>query len=213
MALASKLLAATGKSIDSNECSVTNGIIIGGGRIGNFLYEENDKKDQLISKRGDPISSDSSGPIYICTRNNDLAGIIEATPANRKEDLVFLQNGILTDFLTKFDLNENTQALIYLAVSKKGEKPIDGITSLNPDGLTAVFGKWSHDLKSRLNRAGLTCKVLDKPTWTVAMVSIISLHFCFIFFPLLFQHGIFNLFNFSTYFNRNSWKNIFGSVA
>jgi hypothetical protein len=35
----------------------------------------------------------------------------------------------------------NTQGLIYFAVAKKGEKPIDGVTDLNPEGLTSITGK------------------------------------------------------------------------
>ena len=55
-------------------------------------------------------------------------------------------------------------------MSKKGEKPIDGITDLNPEGLTAVTGKWASDLQARLSKGGLKCHVLDKETWTVAML-------------------------------------------
>ena len=120
--------------------TVTNGIIVGGGRIGLHLYESNDKKDVLLTKREEAVSADSSGPIYVCTRNADLDRIIDSTPPHRRPDLVFLQNGILTDFLCTKKLQDNTQALIYYAVSKKGEQPIDGITELNPEGLTAVTG-------------------------------------------------------------------------
>lgn len=60
--------------------------------------------------------------------------------------------------------------MIYLAVSKKGEKPIDGITDLNPEGLTAVTGKWAEDFALRLKKAGLSCHVLDRPTWQAAML-------------------------------------------
>lgn len=86
-----------------------------------------------------------SGPIYVATRNNDLQAIIDKTPKDMRQDLVFLQNGVLTNFLDSNGLGENTQGLIYFAVSKIGEKPIDGVTNLNPDGLTAVTGKWAED--------------------------------------------------------------------
>jgi hypothetical protein len=127
-------------SAHNSELTVTNGIIVGGGRIGLHLYESNDKRDVLLTKREEAVSADSSGPIYVCTRNADLDRIIDSTPPHRRPDLVFLQNGILTDFLCSKKLQNNTQALIYYAVSKKGEQPIDGITELNPQGLTAVTG-------------------------------------------------------------------------
>ena len=154
---------------DSLTMSVVKGAIVGGGRIGNLLHELNGKQDRLLS-REDKILAEESGPIYCCTRNSDLAKIIDETPPNRREDLVFLQNGVLTEFLETKGLSHATQGLIYFAVSKKGEKPIDGITDLNPDGLTAITGKWAQDFKARLSLGGLKCHVLDKETWTVAML-------------------------------------------
>lgn len=147
------------------------GIIIGGnGRIGNFLYEANLKKDIILS-RDQPFPSNIANecPIYIATRNDDLESIIDKIPMERRKDLVFLQNGVLKDFLMSKGLENNTQGLIYFAVSKKGEKPIDGITRLNPNGLTAVTGKWASDFSNRLSNAGLTCSILDKSTWEISM--------------------------------------------
>lgn len=157
-------------SLRRNLAKITNGIIIGSGRIGDHLYASNNNQDTLFTSRDQKVTSDSKGPIYVCTRNNDLENIIESTPSDRREDLIFLQNGVLTKYLTAKGLQDNTQALIYYAVAKKGENPIDGITDLNPDGLTAVTGKWAEDFAARLSNAGLSCKVLDKPTWTVAML-------------------------------------------
>ena len=36
-------------------------------------------------------------------------------------------------------------------------------------GLTAITGKWANDFKLRLNNAGLSCHVLDKKEWEIAM--------------------------------------------
>ena len=149
--------------------SPTDGVIVGGGRIGNLLYELNNKKDVLLSSRDDKIPV-TKGPIYICTRNNDLDAIIEKTPEDQRENLVFLQNGILTNYLETKGLADNTQALIYFAVSKLGENPIDGKTDLNPEGLTAVTGKWGEDLAIRLQSGDLSCHNLDRDTWTIAML-------------------------------------------
>lgn len=148
---------------------ITPGVIVGGGRIGNLLYDLNGKKDVLLGSRDDAIPI-TKGPIYVCTRNNDLDAIIEKTPVDQRENLVFLQNGILTEYLKGKGLEDNTQALIYFAVSKLGEAPIDGKTDLNPEGLTAVTGKWGDDLANRLNDGNLSCHVLDKEPWTIAML-------------------------------------------
>lgn len=52
------------------------------------------------------------------------------------------------------------QALVYFAVSKKGEAPIDGVTDANPEGLTSVCGKWAGEFKERLAKGGLSCHEL-----------------------------------------------------
>ena len=98
----------------------------------------------VVVRRGEPIPLEpATGPIYISTRNDDLDAIVEATPPHRREDLVFMQNGMLGKFLDSKGLSANTQILLYLAVAKLGEKPIDGITEYNPEGLTAATGKWA----------------------------------------------------------------------
>lgn len=66
-------------------------------------------KDILLTSRESSIPETSeAGPIYICTRNDDLDAIIEKTPMNRREDLVFLQNGMLSPYLEKKGLLLNT---------------------------------------------------------------------------------------------------------
>lgn len=62
------------------------------------------------------------------------------------------------------------QALIYFAVSKKGEAPGDGVTDLNPEGLTSACGIWANDFKGRLSRGGLTCHVLSEDRQVVVSV-------------------------------------------
>jgi len=40
----------------------------------------------------------------------------------------------------------------------------------NPEGLTAVTGKWAEDFALRLKNASLSCHVLDKNRWFIAML-------------------------------------------
>ena len=63
---------------------------------------------QVVLKRGDAIPP-GSGPLIIATRNDALAGIAEATPAERRGDLVFIQNGMLQPWLDSHGLGDNTQ--------------------------------------------------------------------------------------------------------
>lgn len=85
-------------------------------------------------------------------------------------DLVFIQNGMLQKWLERRGLEECTQALVYFAVAKYGEKPTDGTTDANPEGLTAVCGKHADAFAERLHKAGLTCHVLDKTAFRQAMM-------------------------------------------
>eukprot|EP01039_Chlorochromonas_danica_P004177 gene4177-4590_t len=148
---------------------ITPGFIIGSGRIGHHLYQSNQALDTLL-QRGQTVPPESSGPIYVCTRNNDLAPIIDSVPLSRRRDLVFLQNGMLSEFFEKKGLREYSQALIYYAIAKKGDTPIDGKTDLNPEGLTAVTGKWAEDFAARMQQAGLSCHVYDSSRFQLAML-------------------------------------------
>lgn len=145
----------------SNFCTV-----IGGGRIGSLLVEGG---ESLLLNRGDSIPTDGSGPILIATRNDALDGIVESCPENRRKDLVFLQNGYLDDFLKSTNLQDNTQVLLYLSVPAKGVNPVDGITSVNPEGLTTATGEHADAFKARLSALGLKCNVVSADEYEPAM--------------------------------------------
>jgi len=51
-----------------------------------------------------------------------------------------------------------------------GEAPIDGITDVNPEGLTAGTGKWAAEFKARLASGGLTCAVLGTEAYRRSML-------------------------------------------
>lgn len=123
-------------------------------------------------RRGDPFPENvpPEGPIYVCTRNDVLGDVIAATPEDRRDDLCFLQNGMLGPFLASHGLEDATQVLVYLAVAKLGEAPTDGITDTNPEGLTTATGKWADAFKARLAQANLTCHVKNGDSFTQAML-------------------------------------------
>jgi hypothetical protein len=74
-------------------------------------------------------------------------------------DLVFIQNGMLQPWLDANGLSEATQALVYFAVAKLGEAPVDGKTRTNPEGLTAVCGPQAKAFCELLHAGGLSCQV------------------------------------------------------
>jgi hypothetical protein len=140
--------------------------IIGGGRIGSLLAEAG---DCVLLGREDKIDPNGSGPILIATRNDALEGIVDNCPENRKKDLVFLQNGYLDNFLTSKGLLDNTQALLYFSVTAKGVEPVDGVTTVNPEGLTAVTGLHSKAFADRLASLNLKCNVVTPEQYRPAM--------------------------------------------
>lgn len=145
-----------------NPSTATNAswVLVGNGRVGSALADMGSGTDVIV-QRGEVISG-PQGPIVVCTRNDDLEGIVKATPVERREDLVFIQNGMLQSWLDSQGLGDNTQVLVYFAVAAKGEAPTDGKTDTNPEGLTAAYGKHAKEIASRLHSAGLSCHVFDK---------------------------------------------------
>jgi hypothetical protein len=57
-------------------------VIVGGGRVGRALQEMGNGQDLLV-KRGESVPLDFEGPILVCTRNDDLDAVLEATPPSR----------------------------------------------------------------------------------------------------------------------------------
>lgn len=96
-------------------------VVIGNGRIGSLLARAPDMKECIVVKRGENIPGEGSGPIYVCTRNDDLNSIVERTPANRRPDLVFIQNGMIQTFLEEKNLQNNTQALVWARFQNNSE--------------------------------------------------------------------------------------------
>lgn len=140
--------------------------IVGSGRIGALLAQAG---NCVVIGRGDSIDADKYGPILIATRNDALSGIVDKCPEHRRKDLVFLQNGYLDDFLKQKGLLDNTQALLYLSVTAKGVEPVDGVTVVNPEGLTAVTGEHAQALADRLAALNLKCRVLSSEEYRPAM--------------------------------------------
>jgi len=158
------------RSTDARMSTDVPSIIVGGGRIGSLLADLGVEGDAVLTRSMPFPSSPAEGPIYVCTRNDALESIVEATPEHRRKDLVFMQNGMLESFLADNSLADATQVLLYLAVAKLGEAPIDGITDTNPDGLTTAKGKWAETFAARLASGELTCRLLDGDEYTKAML-------------------------------------------
>ncbi|KAG2729518.1 hypothetical protein I3760_01G254100 [Carya illinoinensis] len=148
---------------------VVPAVIVGGGRVGRAFQDMGNGQDFLV-KRGESVPLDFEGPILVCTRNDDLDAVLQATPPSRWNDLIFVQNGMLEPWLQSKGLSDADQVLAYFAVSKLGEAPVDGKTDTNPEGLTAAYGKWASAVAARLHAGGLSCKVLNKEAFQKQML-------------------------------------------
>lgn len=137
-------------------------VIVGAGRVGTALAAMQPNASGVLVRRGEQIP-DLPGPIYVCTRNNDLQGVLDATPAHRHADLVFVQNGMLRTWLAERGLEHNTQALLYFAVSSVGAEPVDG-------GRTVVTGRWAEALQQRLAAADIACEIVTPARFAAEMV-------------------------------------------
>jgi hypothetical protein len=155
-----------GASAGDDSPSVPFSAIIGNGRIGGTLAEAG---ECVVLGRDDTIDPDGEGPILIATRNDVLDGIVEACPENRRKDLVFMQNGYLDEFLESKGLLDNTQVLLYLSVTAKGVDPVDGVTTVNPEGLTAATGIHAQAFADRLAAMGLKCNIVSPEDYRPAM--------------------------------------------
>ncbi|KAJ8600252.1 hypothetical protein CTAYLR_002002 [Chrysophaeum taylorii] len=145
-------------------------VVVGGGRIGGLLSSLGPKDVMMTRTSGWPEDAPAEGPIYVCTRNDALDSVIDATPVDRRDDLVFLQNGMLGPYLESKGLAHATQGLVYFAVAKLGDAPVDGVTDLDPQGLTTATGKWAPAFKARLAKAGLKCHVKEGEDFQRAML-------------------------------------------
>jgi hypothetical protein len=151
-------------------------IIVGDGRVGQMMKVHGDKSDVIVRSTSEmkfqlkknPGGSGKDGPIYLCVPNSALEELVEACPADRRKDLVFMGSGNLGDFLETKKLGDCTQALIYFVINKLGDNPVDGITDLNPEGLSCAVGRWAPDLAKRLRKVQMSCRILTPEQFEVS---------------------------------------------
>lgn len=127
--------------------------VLGAGRVGTTLAELARRQgiEVALLRRGEPIP-DGGGPIVVCTRNDDVAAVLEACP--RVDDLVFVQNGALLPWLRERGVGELTQGQLWFAVPAVGASPHAGAPS-------PFFGRHARFMVTLLQRGGLDARVLD----------------------------------------------------
>lgn len=105
-------------------------LIIGAGRVGTGLHNTIPNTTLISRTEGwDALEGEPGTPVIVATRNDDLAAVLDRVPAPRRDDLVFVQNGMLRPWLKENDLAGATRGLLFFAVSKRGDSPAPGAPS------------------------------------------------------------------------------------
>ena len=133
--------------------------IVGKGRIGLMLHDL--VPESVLIGREESIPEEH--PIIVATRCDDLDDVLERVPQAARERLIFVQNGMLHSWLERNNLQNATQALLYVAVSKKRAEPVDG-------GRTVVTGPFADFFQSILAKGGLECTVVDRSSYQKELV-------------------------------------------
>lgn len=111
-------------------------VVLGaGGRIGHLLcgMTSGPWRPIGVTRDRDPVGLGQPGdalPIVLCTRNDDLDGVLAAVHPSRHGDLVLVQNGTVRHWLARHKLVGLGRGVLWVAVPKKGDAPVPGGTSV-----------------------------------------------------------------------------------
>ncbi len=100
------------------------------------------------------LSGPAGRPVVVAVRNDDLEGVVEKVPGERRADLVFLQNGALRQWMHDRGLMTATRGILYLAVRERGGPIVDGGTSV-------FCGPHDHLMASWFGELGLGARTVD----------------------------------------------------
>ena len=135
-------------------------IVIGAGRVGTALAQLGGERVQLIDReRGwQHLERPAGEPIVLCVRNDDLAAVLARVPAARRDDLVFVQNGMLRPFLAEQGLAAATRGLLFFAVSRRGAAP-------EPGGDSPFCGPRAREVVAAFTEFGLAAREVSPPAF------------------------------------------------
>lgn len=103
--------------------------------------------------RGDVLPQNLQGPVWVCTTNDALEHVVlHAVAPQQRQQLVFIQNGMLLPWLETHGLQHNTQVLLYMSATEDGE--------VTDGGRIVVYGPHSSHVVQLLQHGGVSCKQL-----------------------------------------------------
>ncbi len=161
-------------------------VLIGAGRVGLALARraaERGLKAPLLGRSDgwDVLDASPGQPVALCVRNDDLDAVLDRVPPHRWPDLVFLQNGMLRDWLRAHDLAAATRGLLFFAVA-------DRSADAQPGGTTPLWGPHAQSLATWLAALGLPAEAvaerpfadveLEKLLWNSCLGVLCQAHGC-----------------------------------
>jgi len=98
--------------------------LVGAGRIGGALARAAGARrlPHHVVRRdaGWDALREGTGPVLVTVRNDDLDAVVARVPEARRDDLVFIQNGMLRDWQAAAGLSHATRGLLFFAVPSRG---------------------------------------------------------------------------------------------
>lgn len=148
-------------------------VVIGPGRVGSaFLRAAASQGVPTCALTRADLASGAAfenvppgSPLLVATRADALQAIIDATPEALRDDLVFIQNGMILPLLRQNRLDHVTQGLVYFAATSR-EGPVE------PGAPTLFWGHHAVALARLLTAAGIPARVVDHPAdaaWEIAV--------------------------------------------
>lgn len=138
-------------------------VLIGAGRIGGALHA---RSGWPLLGRGDDdslLQQAPGAPILVCVRNDDLDAVLARVPAARRPDLVFIQNGMLEDFLRERGLTDATRGLLFLSVATRG-------AAIEVGGESPFTGPHAARVAELLRGLGIAAEAIDRRRFTAVML-------------------------------------------
>mmetsp|Transcript_54421 Transcript_54421/g.80784 ORF Transcript_54421/g.80784 Transcript_54421/m.80784 type:complete len:370 (+) Transcript_54421:98-1207(+) len=154
------------KQSDSQEVSRSTGEVVGAtGRIGSFLLESGGYLVPVPRDVQPGSLTDQGCPIFVSVPTFQISNVIQRTLPARRNDLVFVTNGIPSDFLGLDDDNDNfideneiTTSVPYFGVLGVGEEVITN--ELSPNTIINN-GRHAKTLADLLESSNIGCEIVD----------------------------------------------------
>jgi len=133
--------------------------IVGQGRVGQAVgarLAAIGRRGAVLTRQDGALAEQGDAPVLVCSRNDDLDAVLERVPATRRDDLVFVQNGMLRPWLRARDLGEVTRGLLFFAVPTRGDDAQPG-----PDP-SPFSGPRAAEVVDALEHAGIPARVVPE---------------------------------------------------